>query len=64
VSGEGEKRLAFLRVGDAVEGEQVGHIAFLGWDPAEFETADLATGGADRVSGGFTGDSAGLAQPA
>jgi hypothetical protein len=60
--GEGEQSLAFLRVGDAIEGEQIGHITFLGRDPAAFETADLTAGGANGVSGGVPGDPAGLAQ--
>ncbi len=62
--GESEKRFAFLGVGDAVEGEQIGDIPFFEWGSADFETADLAAGGADGVSSGLTSDSAGLAQPA
>jgi hypothetical protein len=53
-----------LRVGDAVEREQVRDVTLLEPDPPELEPADLGVEGADRVARGLPADATRLAQPA
>ena len=58
------QRSAFVVVGDAVQGEQVGDVTFLEADPAELHPADLGLGGADLPTGSLAADPLRLSQPA
>jgi hypothetical protein len=50
------------RVRDAVETEQVGDVALLETDPAQFHPADLGLGRADRIAGVLAAQPLGLTQ--
>jgi hypothetical protein len=56
--------LPLVVVGDAVEGEEIGDVAFLEPDPPELHPADLGVGTPDQVAGVVAGDALGLAEPA
>lgn len=58
-----QQRGPLVRVGDAVQGQQVGDVALLEADAAELHAADLRMGAADLVARLLGGDAAGLAQP-
>ena len=64
LAGQPEQRLPLVVVGDAVQGEQVGHVAFLETDPSQLHPADLGVGAPDQVAGVVAGDALGLAKAA
>jgi hypothetical protein len=55
---------SFRPVDDAVKREQIGYIAFLEANSAEFEPTDLGVGRPDRPAGHFPADPAGLPKAA
>jgi len=61
--GEMKELLTRLGVRDAVEGEQVGDVAFLELDPAELQPADLGVRCPDGLASRLSADPVGLAQP-
>src|SRR5690348_16425618 len=61
--GQVEQRGALLSIGDAVQGQQVGHVACLEPDPAVLDPADLGVRAADRLGGLLGGNAPRFAQP-
>ena len=64
VAGHEQQYVARAFVRDAVPDEQVGDVALLESDLAEFHATDLRLGAADQVPGLLAADTPGLPEPA